>query len=119
MYGCVGAISYLQKEVSQLQMQLAMAHAEILCIQMQQEPLGFAPAPATSVINGLIPVHPAHASLLTDDVISKVSSDNHMSHPSLHNITNHHHHHDHDHYFTSNNVIQYENLKRESSSLWT
>ncbi|KAK7289882.1 hypothetical protein RIF29_03892 [Crotalaria pallida] len=38
VYGCVGAISYLQSQVSQLQMQLAVAQAEILCIQMQQEP---------------------------------------------------------------------------------
>ncbi|XP_058181420.1 LOB domain-containing protein 12-like [Rhododendron vialii] len=39
VYGCVGAISYLQKQVSQLQMQLAVAQAEILCFQMQsQEP---------------------------------------------------------------------------------
>ncbi|XP_061351050.1 LOB domain-containing protein 12-like [Gastrolobium bilobum] len=38
VYGCIGAISYLQNQVSQLQMQLAMAQAEILCIQMQQEP---------------------------------------------------------------------------------
>ncbi|KAI4370512.1 hypothetical protein MLD38_018862 [Melastoma candidum] len=37
VYGCVGAISYLQSQVSQLQMQLALAHAEILSIQMQQE----------------------------------------------------------------------------------
>ncbi|RWR81307.1 LOB domain-containing protein 12 [Cinnamomum micranthum f. kanehirae] len=38
VYGCVGAISYLQNQVSQLKMQLAVAKAEILCIQMQQEP---------------------------------------------------------------------------------
>lgn len=38
VYGCVGAISYLQNQVSQLQMQLAVAQAEILCIQMQKEP---------------------------------------------------------------------------------
>ncbi|KAF5446656.1 hypothetical protein F2P56_032267 [Juglans regia] len=38
VYGCVGAISYLQNQVSQLQMQLAVAQAEFLCIQMQQEP---------------------------------------------------------------------------------
>ncbi|KAM7255964.1 hypothetical protein ACFE04_011705 [Oxalis oulophora] len=38
VYGCVGAISYLQNQVSQLQMQLAVAQAEILCIQMHQEP---------------------------------------------------------------------------------
>ncbi|XP_065871749.1 LOB domain-containing protein 12 [Euphorbia lathyris] len=39
VYGCVGAISYLQNQVSQLQMQLAVAQAEILCIQMQNEPV--------------------------------------------------------------------------------
>lgn len=39
VYGCVGAISYLQNQVSQLQMQLAVAQAEILCNQMQQEPV--------------------------------------------------------------------------------
>ncbi|KAL9231460.1 hypothetical protein vseg_006687 [Gypsophila vaccaria] len=38
VYGCVGAISLLQNQVTQLQMQLAVAQAEILCIQMQQEP---------------------------------------------------------------------------------
>ncbi|KMZ70056.1 Protein LATERAL ORGAN BOUNDARIES [Zostera marina] len=37
VYGCVGAISYLQNLVSQLQMQLAVAQTEILCIQMQQD----------------------------------------------------------------------------------
>ncbi|XP_022752923.1 LOB domain-containing protein 12-like [Durio zibethinus] len=37
VYGCVGAISFLQNQVSQLQMQLAVAQNEILCIQMQQE----------------------------------------------------------------------------------
>ncbi|KAL9402320.1 hypothetical protein Peur_006169 [Populus x canadensis] len=39
VYGCVGAISYLQNQVSQLQMQLAVAQAEILGIQMQHEPV--------------------------------------------------------------------------------
>lgn len=39
VYGCVGAISFLQNQVSQLQMQLAVAQAEILCTQMQQEPV--------------------------------------------------------------------------------
>ncbi|KAK4766263.1 hypothetical protein SAY87_007905 [Trapa incisa] len=39
VYGCVGAISYLQNQVAQLQMQLAVAQAEILCIQVQQEPM--------------------------------------------------------------------------------
>lgn len=37
VYGCVGAISYLQNQVSQLQMQLAVAQTELLCIQMQQD----------------------------------------------------------------------------------
>ncbi|XP_019178528.1 PREDICTED: LOB domain-containing protein 12-like [Ipomoea nil] len=37
VYGCVGAISFLQNEVSQLQMQLAVAQAEILCIQMHHQ----------------------------------------------------------------------------------
>ncbi|XP_015624534.1 LOB domain-containing protein 12 [Oryza sativa Japonica Group] len=35
VYGCVGAISFMQNQVSQLQMQLAVAQGEILCIQMQ------------------------------------------------------------------------------------
>ncbi|PNX93655.1 LOB domain-containing protein 12-like [Trifolium pratense] len=39
VYGCVGAISYLQNQVSDLQMQLAVAQAEILCLQMQHEPV--------------------------------------------------------------------------------
>ncbi|KAI3799930.1 hypothetical protein L1987_35236 [Smallanthus sonchifolius] len=122
VYGCVGAISYLQNEVSQLQMQLAMAQAEILCIQMQQEPLTSVTAPAASVINGLVPVDPTSTSMLTEEVISRVPSDDISSYPCLHNITNHHHHHHYnDEYlnFTSNNVIQYGNLKMESSSLWT
>lgn len=37
VYGCVGAISYLENQVSQLQMQLAVAQTEMLCIRMQQE----------------------------------------------------------------------------------
>eukprot|EP01018_Ginkgo_biloba_P001027 Gb_23794 [translate_table: standard] len=39
VYGCVGAISYLQQQVGQLQMQLAVAQAEIVCMHMQQEAL--------------------------------------------------------------------------------
>ncbi|XP_022892035.1 LOB domain-containing protein 12-like [Olea europaea var. sylvestris] len=46
VYGCVGTISYLQDQVSQLQMQLAAAQAEILCIQMQQEPAPITTSPA-------------------------------------------------------------------------
>ena len=36
VYGCVGIISFLQNEVSQLKMQLAEVQAEILSFQMQQ-----------------------------------------------------------------------------------
>ncbi|XP_076916751.1 LOB domain-containing protein 12-like [Bidens hawaiensis] len=130
VYGCVGAISYLQREVSHLQMQLAMAHAEIMCIQMQKEPL----TSTQKILGpplGLVPVHlPAHSTrMLTDDVVSRVSTDE-ISYPFLHNmITNHHHHYHNnnnnnnninDEYFiTSNNVIHSDKLKSESSSLWT
>ncbi|GMG98195.1 hypothetical protein Nepgr_000035 [Nepenthes gracilis] len=37
VYGCVGAITNLQNQISQLQMQLAVVQAEIVCIQMQQQ----------------------------------------------------------------------------------
>ncbi|KAE8689623.1 LOB domain-containing protein 12 [Hibiscus syriacus] len=37
VYGCVGAISFLQSQVSELQTQTRRAQAEILCIQMQQQ----------------------------------------------------------------------------------
>ncbi|CAL4995988.1 unnamed protein product [Urochloa decumbens] len=48
VYGCVGAISYLQQQVSQLQMQLALAKAEILCIQMQHDGHATASPPSES-----------------------------------------------------------------------
>ncbi|KAL6630620.1 hypothetical protein ACP70R_028471 [Stipagrostis hirtigluma subsp. patula] len=51
VYGCVGAISYLQQQVTQLQMQLALAKAEILCVQMQHNDGGHghpAAAPASA-----------------------------------------------------------------------
>lgn len=38
VYGCVGAISYLQSQVSELKMQLEVAQTEIMCIQMQHDP---------------------------------------------------------------------------------
>lgn len=37
VYGCVGTISFLQNEVSRLEMQLAKAQAEILSFQMRQQ----------------------------------------------------------------------------------
>ncbi|BBN19272.1 protein MpASLBD17 [Marchantia polymorpha subsp. ruderalis] len=39
VYGCVGAISSLQQQVAQLQTQLAVANAEIVCIRMHQAAL--------------------------------------------------------------------------------
>lgn len=39
VYGCVRTISYLQNQVSELQMQLALTQAEIFCTQMQQDPM--------------------------------------------------------------------------------
>ncbi|KAG2614505.1 LOB domain-containing protein 12-like [Panicum virgatum] len=47
VYGCVGAISYLQQQVSQLQMQLALAKAEILCVQMQHRAHATASPPSS------------------------------------------------------------------------
>ncbi|KAK3443951.1 LOB domain-containing protein 12 [Eucalyptus grandis] len=38
VYGCVGTISYLQNQVSELQLQLAAAQAEVLSMQMHQKP---------------------------------------------------------------------------------
>ncbi|CAM0152391.1 unnamed protein product [Urochloa decumbens] len=49
VYGCVGAISYLQQQVSQLQMQLALAKAEILCVQMQHDGPATASPPSASL----------------------------------------------------------------------
>uniref|UniRef100_A0A7N0T6X0 LOB domain-containing protein n=1 Tax=Kalanchoe fedtschenkoi TaxID=63787 RepID=A0A7N0T6X0_KALFE len=37
VYGCAGAICHLQRQVSELQAELAKAHAEILTIQVQKE----------------------------------------------------------------------------------
>lgn len=37
VYGCVGAISVLQQQISQLQMQLSMARAETLTSALQQQ----------------------------------------------------------------------------------
>lgn len=97
VYGCVGAISYLQNQVSQLQMQLAVAQAEILCIQMQQEQQQQPP---------LMP-----------------NSDSNQDGKSLLLATNNNNFSNLQHYLTfansttsSNNVMQ-DPLKRES--LWT
>ncbi|KAF5809671.1 putative transcription factor AS2-LOB family [Helianthus annuus] len=89
VYGCVGAISYLQNQVSQLQMQLAVAQAEILCIQMHQGPDQL---PATMVDCDM-------KSLLLSGNNTSDFGDQFLSYTS-----------------SSNNVIQ-DPLKRES--LWT
>ncbi|KAF5930755.1 hypothetical protein HYC85_031628 [Camellia sinensis] len=97
VYGCVGAISYLQNQVSQLQMQLAVAQTEILCIQMQQEPA--LPMPMTQI-------DPDEKSLLlTNNNNDLLSSNNNFN--SLPQYLN---------FASSSNVIQ-DPLKRES--LWT
>ncbi|KAJ1262335.1 hypothetical protein BS78_09G098900 [Paspalum vaginatum] len=63
VYGCVGAISFLQNQVSQLQMQLAVAQAEILCIQMQRRDGGgpdvddVVPLPPSSLVAAAGPDH--------------------------------------------------------------
>lgn len=93
VYGCVGAISYLQNQVSQLQMQLAVAQAEILCNQMQQEQPPMLP--------------PSMEPITTDhDLIGAEKSgfyDNNMMIPQYLNYSS----------SNSTNVI-YDSLKRES-----
>ncbi|XAR65973.1 hypothetical protein NMG60_11011998 [Bertholletia excelsa] len=91
VYGCVGAISYLQNQVSQLQMQLAVAQAEILCIQMQQEAPA-APSPSLSP-------SPAAAPADVEDDKSFLL------------------HHEYFNFSSSGNVIE-DSLQRESP-LWT
>ncbi|KAA8534026.1 hypothetical protein F0562_031543 [Nyssa sinensis] len=89
VYGCVGAISYLQNQVSQLQMQLAVAQAEILCIQMQQEPVD-------------------HDQMATQQMDMIMTNDNKSSfylHNNLPQYLN---------FAPSTNVIQYDSVKRES-----
>ncbi|XWS07602.1 hypothetical protein CRYUN_Cryun41cG0003300 [Craigia yunnanensis] len=88
VYGCVGAISYLQNQVSELQMQLAVAQAEILCIQMQQEPM--LPTPQTD----------------QEDDKSFLLHNNHLP--------PHHHHHQYLNFADSSTNVIHDSLKRES-----
>ncbi|GLT26809.1 hypothetical protein SLA2020_018510 [Shorea laevis] len=90
VYGCVGTISYLQNQVSELQMQLSVAQAEILCIQMQLESAMLTP-------------------IDQDDKTSLFSGNNF-------NINNHSHPQDINFASSSANLIQ-DPLRRES--LWT
>ncbi|XP_028804858.1 LOB domain-containing protein 12-like [Neltuma alba] len=102
VYGCVGAISYLQGQVSQLKMQLAMAQTEIMCIQMQQD------YPSSN----LSPAHQIDP--YQDDKSLIVSSDNNYES----NNNNIHQHHQYLSFASSSssssNVIQ-DPFKRESS----
>ncbi|CAA0842363.1 LOB domain-containing protein 12 [Striga hermonthica] len=98
VYGCVGTISYLQNQVSQLQMQLAVAQAEILCIQMQHDP------PAPSPLD-----HPDenYEKALFSSANSGFSDINSLQHYLSFASTS-----------SANNVVMQDPLKREYS-LWT
>ncbi|KAF7833801.1 LOB domain-containing protein 12 [Senna tora] len=113
VYGCVGAISYLQTQVSQLQMQLAVAQAEILCIQMQQDPS----TTTSNIIPNQIDQFQHDKSsplLLSDDNYELTSVVNINPHP-----------HDHHQYLafasssssSNSNVLLQDSLKREP--FWT
>ncbi|XP_073017011.1 LOB domain-containing protein 12-like [Primulina eburnea] len=96
VYGCVGAISYLQNQVSQLQMQLAMAQAEILCIQMQQQ----------DQPNNFPNINPL---LVEADDKSFLFQNNYNHLPQFLNFNSS----NNDSYSNSNNAL-YESLKKES-----
>ncbi|GAB4827639.1 hypothetical protein Ancab_034524 [Ancistrocladus abbreviatus] len=110
VYGCVGTISYLQNQVSQLQMQLAEAQAEILCIQMQQDPTTttMPPTPTELIINDD----------LTSSTTTTTTADHHHNSWQLLNLSDHDHHHHHTQYFNfasssdDHHVIQ-DSFKRE------
>ncbi|KAI3760381.1 hypothetical protein L1987_50776 [Smallanthus sonchifolius] len=94
VYGCVGAISYLQNQVSQLQMQLAVAQAEILCIQMQPEP-------------ELPAIHPSMMDCDTKSLVLSGGNTGNFGDPMPQFLS----------YTSSNNNAIQDPLKRES--LWT
>ncbi|XP_057434321.1 LOB domain-containing protein 12-like [Lotus japonicus] len=98
VYGCVGAISYLQDQVSQLQMQLAVAQTEILCIQMQQDP-------AASLPVHQVDHQDVKSLLLSDHNNYQILPQQYLSFPSSSS--------------SSSSVFQdsYDSLKRES--FWT
>ncbi|XP_026440163.1 LOB domain-containing protein 12-like [Papaver somniferum] len=109
VYGCVGAISYLQNQVSQLQMQLAVAQAEILYFKMQQ-----AAAEAD-----LLPTSTTTTNSTTNT--NSTASPNNNSTATTTTTTNHHHqqlnqiidlvdnHHHHDEKSSSVNLFQSSN----------
>ncbi|KAK8645693.1 hypothetical protein V6N13_119516 [Hibiscus sabdariffa] len=79
VYGCVGAISYLQNQVSELQMQLAVAHAEILCVKMQQQ----SPLPIQMHQDDQITSLPSTKNFTTSPYINFASSSNVIQDPPL------------------------------------
>ncbi|XP_051142822.1 LOB domain-containing protein 12-like [Andrographis paniculata] len=104
VYGCVGAISFLQSQVSQLEMQLAVAKAQIFYVQMQHQAAAAAAAAAATMIldeeDG------------GDDRILRSSSE-----LLYHEMLNFGHHNNNNNNNNSiSDLIYYEDLK-ESSSL--
>ncbi|KAL1290217.1 hypothetical protein HN51_058638 [Arachis hypogaea] len=92
VYGCVGAISYLQNQVSELQMQLAVAQAEILCIQMQHEPSVAAAIPNPQQIM---------------EFQEQNNNNNELTH-------HHHHHHQYLNFAASSSNVIHDSLSRET-----
>ncbi|CAA0826318.1 LOB domain-containing protein 12 [Striga hermonthica] len=76
VYGCVGAITYLQDQVAQLQMQLAVAQAEILCIQMHQDQLDQDQPPVYVHQSPIVGAHHPFSLLMHEDQASACSDDN-------------------------------------------
>lgn len=98
VYGCVGAISYLQNQVSQLQMELAVAQAEILCIQNFTTA---AAAAATTSIN----IHDHLMDMAEDDEDDKSFFIHQNNLPQLLNYSS----------SAPNSNVIYDSFKRESS----
>ncbi|KAK6135775.1 hypothetical protein DH2020_030470 [Rehmannia glutinosa] len=94
VYGCVGAITYLQNQVSQLQMQLAVAQAEILCIQMHQDQHALANNMTTDPLL-----------LMEEDENTFFGLQNNLPHHLLNFSTSSN---------SSNHVINYDSFKKES-----
>ncbi|KAF4380128.1 LOB domain-containing protein 12-like [Cannabis sativa] len=115
VYGCVGAISYLQNQVSELQMQLALAQAEILCIQMQHDQ-------ATIVDSGGIVCRGSASPVEMDPCYfgyydkSCFSGQNNSNDTTLMMMSppDHHHHQYHNFSSSTSSIAIHDSLKRES-----
>ncbi|CAI0377944.1 unnamed protein product, partial [Linum tenue] len=90
VYGCVGAISYLQNQVAQLQMQLALAQAEIVCISQMVGPQQSPPSDHLLLNDPMTPMD-----CLDDDVVSAVDNKPLFQFQNGLVALHHHHHHDH------------------------